>query len=269
MKILLARGAKVRVMVRNPDKAAGLRGSGVELAKGDFADPASMESAMRGCERAFLLPPVDQGMVAAQEAFIDAVKRAGVRHVVKLSAVGARLGAPHRFGDWHGRGEEYLKKSGVGWTMLRPSFFMQNWLTMAEMVKAGTIYLPCGEGKAPFVDVRDIAAVAAGALASEGHGGKVYDVTGPAALGYAEVAAIFSRVLGRAVKYVDVPAEAAKQSMMGAGMPEWLAEGINELNAEMKAGSFSRVTSVVREVGGKEAVTAEQFIRENAKAFGG
>ena len=131
---------------------------------------------------------------------------------------------------------------------------------------------PLGIGAEPAethtVNFRDIAAVAAHVLAEEGrHDGKAYEVTGPQALGYADVAATFSRVLDRPVAYVDVPAVAAKQSMTQAGMPEWQADAINELSEEMKQGHFATVTDVVERVGKKTPVTLEQFVRENAGAF--
>src|SRR3954468_23846487 len=233
VRALLALGHRPRVLARDPLKAAGLLGDDVEISRGDFADQASVEAALEGVDAALLLTAPTPDTVAVQEAFVDAAKRAGVGRVVKYSAAGAAPGAPHRFGDWHGQAEKYLEASGLGWTHLRPSFFMQNLLGMAGMVKAGTIYMPIGDGKAPFVDVRDIAAVTAHVLAEDGHEGRAYDVTGPAALGYADVAATFARVLGRPVSYVDVPPAAAKQGMVAGGMPEWVADALNELSEQM------------------------------------
>jgi uncharacterized protein YbjT (DUF2867 family) len=138
---------------------------------------------------------------------------------------------------------------------------------MAGMIKGGAIYMPTGSGKAGFVDVRDIAAVAARVLTETGHGGRAYEITGPEALDYAQVAAIFSRVLGREVKHVDVPPDAAKASLMQAGLPEWLAQAINELSDAMKQGVFERTTNVVRDVGKKEPITLGQFVREHEDAF--
>ena len=136
------------------------------------------------------------------------------------------------------------------------------------MVKGGALYVPAGDGRAPFVDVRDIAAVAAHVLAEDGHEERVYDVTGPEAVSYADVAATFTRVLGREVRYVDVPPEAARQGMVDAGLPAWMADAVNELNASMKQWRLTGVTDVVRRIGRKEPVTVEQFVREHAAAFG-
>ncbi|HEX8916243.1 MAG TPA: SDR family oxidoreductase [Humisphaera sp.] len=268
VRALLDLGNVPRVLARDPERAAKLLGDDVEIARGDFADAGSLAAACDGIDSALLLSPPEPSTVADQTRFVDAAKSAGVKHVVKFSAVGAHPGAPHRFGAWHGEAERYLERSGLAWTHLRPNFFMQNLLGFAGMVKGGTLYVPAGDGRAPFVDVRDIAAVAAHCLSEEGHEGKVYDVTGPEALSYADVAATFAKVLGKPVSYVDVPTEAATQSMVQAGMEPWRAEAINELNTAMKQWRFAGVTDVVKRVGHKDPTTLERFVRENVAAFG-
>ncbi len=250
----------------DPAKAAALLGDDVEIYRGDFSDPPSVDGALVGVDRAFLLTPPTPDIADVQAAFVDAAKRAGVSHVVKLSAVGAGVGVPHRFGDWHGQAERYLGSSGLAWTHLRPNFFLQNLLTLADQIRAGTIYMPAGDG-APMVDVRDIAAVAARVLTEDGHAGQTYDVTGPEAFGYAEIAATFTRVLGRDVQYVDVPPAAARDAMTGGGMPEWLADALNELTAGLKENRFALATDVVERVGRKTPITLEQFVREHAAHF--
>jgi uncharacterized protein YbjT (DUF2867 family) len=268
VQALLDLGNVPRVMVRNPEKAGAMLGDDVEIAGGDFADADSLVAACEGMDVALLLSPPEQTTVADQKRFVDAAKAAGVGRIVKLSAVGAYPGAPNRFGAWHGEAERYLEASGLGWTHLRPSFFLQNLLGMAGMVKGGTLYVPAGDGRAPFVDASDIAAVAARALSEDGHEGKVYDITGPAAVSYADIAAAFSAVLGKPVAYVDVPLEAATASMVQAGMEPWRAEAINELNVALKQGRLEGVTDVVKRVGHKDPVTLEQFVRTHAAAFG-
>lgn len=267
VQALLERGQRVRVLARDPIKAAKLLGNDVELARGDFNDEQLLEAAMEGVERALLNSSPTPDLVESQSRFVDVAKRAGVRHVVKFSAVGARPGAAFRFGDWHGQVEKYLERSGMSWTHLRPSFFMQNFTTMAGMIKAGTIYASTGDGKAPFVDVRDIASVAAAAVSESGHEGKAYLVTGPAALSYGDVAGTFGKVLGRDVKFVDVPRAVAVQNLVQAGLEPWQAEAINELNDQMKQGNFAEVSDIVRRVGRNEPVTLEAWVRENRAAF--
>jgi len=264
---LLDRGQDVRVLARDPEKAAKLLGDDVEITRGDLNDPSSLEAAMEDVERALLNSGPAPDVVKVQNTFVDVAKRAGVKHVVKFSVSGARPGAPYRFGDLHGQVEKHLEQSGLAWTHLRPTFFMQNFLGLADMIKGGAIYQPTGTGRAPFVDIRDIAAVAAATLIEAGHEGKAYEITGPEAFSHADIAALFSKLLGKPVKFVDVPASAAKDGMLKAGLPEWAADAINELSEQMKQGHFATVTDVVRTVGKKTPITLDQFIRENKAAF--
>ena len=266
-KLLSQRGIPYRGMVRDVAKASTLGLVGAEWVQGDFQDPASLHPALDGIDRVFLLAPPVENIDRIEAAFLDIAAACGVRHVVNLSAVGAGIDVPHRFGQWHGRTEQYLRESQMDFTILRPNFFLQNLLTMTAMVQQGTLYVPAGEGKAPFVDVRDIAAVAASCLTETGHEGKIYEVTGPISIGYSDIAATLSQVLGRTINYVDIPVAAAKSSMLEMGMPAWLADALNELNVGLKENRFGLVTDVVSAIGHKTPIDLESFIRDNIEAF--
>ena len=266
-KLLSQRGIPYRGMVRDVAKASTLGLVGAEWVQGDFQDPASLRPALDGIDRVFLLAPPVENIDRIEAAFLDIAAACGVRHVVNLSAVGAGIDVPHRFGQWHGRTEQYLRESQMDFTILRPNFFLQNLLTMTAMVQQGTLYVPAGEGKAPFVDVRDIAAVAASCLTETGHEGKIYEVTGPISIGYSDIAATLSQVLGRTINYVDIPVAAAKSSMLEMGMPAWLADALNELNIGLKENRFGLVTDVVSAIGHKTPIDLESFIRDNIEAF--
>jgi len=267
---LSATGAEFRVMVRNPDKAqdiAALRGA--HLVKGDFTDESSLRAVLYGVERALLLSNPAEDQVQVQSRFISVAKQAGVRHIVKFSSAGAAVDAPFAFGKWHGQTEEELKNSGIAWTMLRPTFFMQNFLGMAASIKsAGVFYQPAGDGKAPYVDVRDIAAVAVKALTQPRHEGRTYLITGPTDLSCYDIAASISRATGKAVKYVDVPRDTAEASMIQTGMPQWQAEAICQLMDQLRSGTMSGPTDVVEKIAGKTPISFDHFARENAAAFG-
>ena len=267
VKAVLDRGERVRVMARNPEKAAALLGDEVEISRGDFTDEQSMVAAMEDVERALLLCPPALEQAAMESRFIAAAKKAGVKHVVKLSVSAVDAKSDKLFLRSHGIVEEELKASGLAWTMLRPSFFMQNLLVMAPMVKGGALYLPTGAGKGAFVDVRDLAAVAAAALSEKGHEGKAYEITGPQALSYGEIAEILTRVLGKSVKHVDVPMEASKEAMLKIGLEPWRADAVNQLYQGQKDGIFSRVSNAVREVAKNEPTRMEQFVTEHRSAF--
>jgi uncharacterized protein YbjT (DUF2867 family) len=263
VEALLARTERVRVLARDPEKAATLLGPDVEIVRGDLQDPQSIEAAMDGVERALLLTASAPNLLELETNFIKAAESAGVRHVVKFSVDLAEM----RFMRVHGQAETALRHSTLAWTMLQPTFFMQNILGYAGMAKSGALYMPTGSGRAPFVDTRDIAAVAAAALTEVGHEGRRYVITGPRSVSIADIAAVLSEVMGREVRHVDVPPEAAKQALLATGMTEWYADGVNELNAGLKAGTFDHVTDTVRTVGKKEPTTLEDFLREHAGVF--
>lgn len=264
-------GAKdVRVLVRDPQRAEAVAPKGFEIVVGDLSKPETLGAALEGVERVFLLAPPAPGLAKLETDFIEAAKRAGVRHVVNLSAIGADASAPEGFGRWHGQTEERLKSSGLAWTILQGNFFMQNLLGSARAVaEEGHIYLGGGDGRAGFVDARDIAAVAARTLIEDGHEGKTYVVTGPEALSYYDVAEKLSAVAGKEVKYVALSPEQFREGALAQGLPEWLVDALAPLNELLASNKASAVTDVVREVGKKEPTTFDQFARDHAQAFKG
>lgn len=264
---LAATGVRFRVLARDPEKAKSLRLPGVELVAGDLSKPQSLAAALGGVERVLMLSSPDPRQVELQGNLLEASKRAGVRHVVKFSAMTADPKSPARFPRLHGQTEQQVRASGMTWTFLRPTFFMQNLLGLAEMVRSGTIYQPAGDSKATFVDIRDIAAVAVKALTESGHEGKAYDITGSELLSYHDIARILSEVTGKPVKYQDVPPAAARQAMLASGIPEWLTDGINELMDQMRIGQYAVLSNVIRDVARKQPTTFAQFAREQTAAW--
>src|SRR5579862_7962400 len=153
--------------------------------------------------------------------FMDAAKKAGVRHLVHFSAISAGPDSKSSLIRAHGQVEEELKRSGLAWTILKPSFFMQNLLSSAATIKGqGAYYNIFGESRVAYVDTRDIAAVAAHVLAKPGHEGQSYTITGPEAVTCAQVAATLSRVLERPIRYVNMPREEYFKMLLSVGLPE-------------------------------------------------
>jgi uncharacterized protein YbjT (DUF2867 family) len=265
---LVADGQPVRALVRDPAKAAGVLPESVELARGDLLDAASIGAALEGVDRMFLLSPPDERMLDMEHNAVAAAKAANLRHLVKLSVMDADPAARSYFARVHGQAEAAVRESGVPFTFLRPTFFMQNLLGSAGMIKSqGAIYQPAGNGAAAYIDVEDIAAVGATVLTSAGHEGKTYTLTGPELLTFAQVAEILSRVLGKPVRYVDIPRDTAKQAMLQMGMPEWYAEAISQLMDDLRDGKMARVTRDVEDVTGRPPRTFEQFAIEHREAF--
>lgn len=214
-------GAKdVRALVRDPAKASFISEAGYEVVEGDFDRPETLDAALKGVDRALLLTAPSPQTFVQQKAFIEAAKREGVQRIVKYSAIGADAAAAEGFGKWHGQAEDFLKESGLEWTILQPNSFMQNLLGQAAQIAAeGRIYQATGDAKVSHIDVRDIAAVTARTLAEDGHEGKTYLLTGPEALSFTDVAAKLSEATGNQIRYVPITPEQFRAGALGAGLP--------------------------------------------------
>jgi len=228
----------------------------------------TLEAALQGVEKALLLTAASPEALQQERHFIRAAKLAGVRYVVKFSAYGASLKAPHFFGRQHGQGERALEDSGLAFTMLRPNGFFQNFLGSAASIQArSAFHAPAGDMKYIAVDVRDIAAVAAHVLTEPGHQWQRYTITGSEALSHAEIAERFSQVLGRTIRYVDVPEDAARDWLLAAGVPDWTVDKLMDLYRYYRSGEAAEVTNHVESVGRKAPITFQQFVRDRAAAF--
>ena len=264
---LVAAGQQVRAFVTDAASAKQRLGDKVQLAVGSFADAASLDAAMKGADKLFLLSPPGNQQPEWEASAVAAAKRAGVRHVVKLSVAGAQYDASI-LGRWHRAGEKQLEASGIAWTFLRPVGFMVNALGWAPTVKSqGAIYQPMSEGKMAPIDPRDIAAVAAKCLTSSGHENKAYDLTGPEALSMSEQAKILGDAIGKPVKYVDVPDAAAKDAMLGMGMPAIMVDALLEFTNLVRSGGAAFVSDAVKTITGKPARTFAAWCKDNAAAF--
>jgi uncharacterized protein YbjT (DUF2867 family) len=267
---LRERGAAVRALVRDPARAAAVLGDDVELAVGAFDEPASIRRALDGVDGLFLACGNVPGQVSYETTAIDAAAAAGVRRIVKLSALGAEIGSPLAFWDWHGRIEQHLAQSGVPAVVLRPASYMTNLLASAEAIAdTGMLFAPARGAQVAMVDPRDVAAVAAVTLTEDGHEGRVYTLTGPAAVRYDEVAAALSHATGRSIAFVGVDDEAAREGLIDAGVPGFVTDFLVGLFDALRAGAHAAPTDTVRAVTGSEPRSVNEFAREHAGAFGG
>ena len=198
LKQLRQTGQPVRAAFHNAQKAAKARAEGIDSVVLDFADSSSVAAALKGADKLFLLGPTVANQSELENNVVDEAKKAGVKHIVKLSV----LNAPDKnyaFAKWHRAVEENIEKSGLAYTFLRPTGFMQNYVTyQGDTIRTqNSFYLSAGDTRTPFVDVRDIAVVAVKSLTEPGHEGKAYDLTGPEPLSNYQVAEKLSRALGR------------------------------------------------------------------------
>lgn len=247
---LKAKGASFKVGTRSPDK---LKPLAVQTALFDWDKPSTFGPALQGVEKLFVLTPVSEKQAEYTKELVEAAKKAGVKHVVKLSVMGVDAEPGITFGRHHREGEKAIKNSGLAWTMLRPTFFMENFFNYygVDPKKDGDVYLAYGEGKACWLDGQDVAEVAAAVLTGKGHEGKAYDLTGPEALGAAEVLAILGQALGRKYNYVPVPEEAVRKALADKGAPQWMIDGFAELDGLIWNGWSATPAQGVQEVLGR------------------
>lgn len=266
VKALQSTGAAFKVAVRSPDKAKALGAEGVAF---DWDKPETFLPAFQGVKKLFLLTPVTQFQVGHTLDVVAAAKRAGVQHIVKLSVIGADSEPGIALGRQHFAAEKELKASGIAWTFLRPTFFMQNFVNYygVNPKQDGPVYLAHGTSKASWVDVRDVGEVAAKVLATPGHEGKAYDLTGGEALSSAEALAILGEALGRKYNYVEVPPEAVRKSMEDSKAPLWMVDGFGELDFLIRAGYASAVAPGVKQVLGREPRTFRQYAQDSAASL--
>ena len=270
VRLLKAENAPFRALVRDPAKADALKAQGVETVAGDLRRRETLPDALQGIDKVFVVTPLVLDQVQMRAALIAAAKTAGVRHVVMSTGIGAAPDAPVQIGRWHGENQKQLRSSGMAWTFVQPGFFMQNLLMYREAIRdKGEFYMPLGDGKVGWIDARDIAAVAAKALTEPGHENQVYPVTGPEALSGAELAAILTDVSGHLVNYVPISLDQARQGMTAMGMPDLLADAMNELYALAPAGHLAGVLDTVEKVAGRPARLFRQFAEDYAAAFKG
>lgn len=268
---LSAKGIPSRALTRNLAKAQSLATlPHVEVVEGDMARPDSLTTALRGIDRAMLISSSDPSMLDVQSSFIDAARKAGVKHVVKLSGIIPELDSPFRFARMHAEAEKRLEASGMAYTHLRAGEFMPSYFRQVPSIVArGILALPMAGARIASIDVGDIAEVALAVLTTEGHEGKTYPLTGPEALSMAEVAEKLSAATGKPIRYVDVPPEDARQARLAAGLPPYLAEGLDELFAERRKGKESTVWPTIEEVFGWRPASFDEFARRNAAIFRG
>jgi len=267
--LLKRAGAQVVALVRDPARAKPLATQGIELRQADLADPNSLPKALEGIDKAFLATGDSREQATLETNFIAAAAAAGVGHIVKLSAQSAGLSPPRSFGVFHRQAEIALERSGVPFTVLRPTFFMQSLLLFADDIrKKGQFTAPIKGGRVAMVDLRDVAAVAALCLADDAHKGRAYIVTGPRAIDFFEVAKLIGQARGRNVAFKPLPAFIARLAMPYAtGMPRWYANLVIDLFVALNKGAQMPMTDTVERLTGKKPRTLEAFLKENAAAF--
>jgi uncharacterized protein YbjT (DUF2867 family) len=271
LDILSSTDANLRALVHDEPKAQSLRDRGVEAILGDFLEPESLAPALEGVGTVLLITPIHPEQVRQAANVIEAARDSdNDPRIVRLSVAQASHEAPTKNSRQHAQIEEELISSGLPYTLLRPTTFMQNTLATARAVASeGRIYQPFKDGKLGMIDARDMGKVAAKVLTEEGHEGKTYTLTGPAAISFYDIAEMLSEVLGKKVDYVPISLEKAKEAMLGMGLSEWKAEVLIEYARAHSQGYSNFTTEDVEQLTGHPATSYREFATNFARAFGG
>jgi uncharacterized protein YbjT (DUF2867 family) len=261
----------VRVLVRDRTKASWLESfPTVEIVEGDMSSRDSLAPALDGVNRALMISGPMMDMVETQRIFIDACKAAGVQHVIKFSGLDARSETAFPFGLMHKEIEDYLEGSGLEWTHLRPTGFMQEYLREApSIIQDGALYLPLGEVRLNPVDLADVGKIGFFLLRDGGHQGARLALTGPEALSMTEIAECISQATGRTVGYVSLSPAQRRQTLISNGVPSVVADALDaQVRERLKGGLESEVDLSAHRLFNIEPTTFLQFAQRNAEAFG-
>jgi uncharacterized protein YbjT (DUF2867 family) len=264
---LLGRGQQVRALARAGEPIGGLPDA-AEAITGDLGDEGSLVTAMAGIEKVFLLSSPHPGAIGWHRNAIDAARRTQVQLMVRSSILGADRESPAEFISAHTTCDRYLEESGLPYVIVRPNLFLQNIpeSTIPSIDASGTFYVNAGEARISMVDTRDVAAVAAVALTEPGHTGAHYDITGPEALSYTDVATKLTSVMGRRISYVGASDDAVRQALLAAGLTGWFADALVGLYQDYRrsgtGGYAAQVTGIIQRLTGRPARSLDDLLGE-------
>lgn len=268
-RLLGETGVPFRAMCRKQEQVESFRQRGVDAVLGDFSRPETLLAAMQGCDQLFLITPPTEDQVELETAAIDAAKGAGVRKIVKISASDSNVRSPVPWAKSHALIDHYLRGSGLAWTILKPTAFMQNFLWFKDPIARGFLPQVAGNGSVSWVDTRDVARVAASVLTQHGHDSATYFLTGPQTLDMKTIAGRFSQLLGHKVRYLNMPTAAFWGLLRLTGSSRWMAKGLVVQFADVVAGHHDiDPTSEIERLTGTPPRDFARFAADNLKAFG-
>jgi uncharacterized protein YbjT (DUF2867 family) len=267
---LLKKSVKFRALVRDLDKAADWATRGVELVQGDLEDLASVQAALEGIDRAVLILPNGEDQQRLELSFIETAKQVGLPWILKLSSPEAVRGTTSPIPLAHIAAEDAIMASGMNWTFVRPSFFMQNFRSSPASAKAtGKLSMPMGNGTVALTDCADAGAFIAHVLTddnSEQHYGQCYDITGPdEVMAFGDIAKVIGESIGQDVEYDDCDAAAFKEAIRPFHRNDWHSDAVAYLFAEIANGKTPGIkTSTFQDIMGRSGTSFREFLQEIA-----
>jgi uncharacterized protein YbjT (DUF2867 family) len=267
-RLLKHAGTSFRAMARKQEQIDRFHENDVDAVLGDLDRPETLTGAMTGIDTLFLVTAPTPAQVAQETAAIDAAKRTGVSRIVKISASDCNVRSRIPWAQAHALIDHHLRASGVDWTILMPTAFMQNFLWFTKPVANGYLPLGAGKGSLSWVDTRDIARVAATVLTQHGHSRATYFLTGPKTFDMSDAAAKLSQVTGRKVRYLNLPAPVFRTTLRVTGSSSWMANGLVAQFSDMVAGHHDiDPTCEIERLTGQPPKDFASFLRDHRNAF--
>ncbi|GAB2687778.1 SDR family oxidoreductase [Mucilaginibacter koreensis] len=266
---LLAENNKpFRAMCRKEDQLEKLRQQGINAVLGNFSDLNSLRLAMKGCTCLFLVSPPNEQQYESEINAINVAKQEHIAYIVRVSASDANLRSSVPWAESHAHIDHYLRKSGIAWTILKPTAFMQNFLTLTKPISKGFLPQVGGKGLVGYIDAQDIGKVAYHVLTQEHHKKATYYLNGPETLEMKEIALKISEAIGKRVRYVNLPSFAFRILLRATGASRWLANGLIEQYAEVVAKNHDHdLGEEVLRLTGHQPHSFSEFAKENKDKF--
>ncbi len=263
VNILEAQGEPVRAGVHRMECAPKVNAQITDVAALDFSDSRSIEAAVTSVRQVCLITPHTNKQVEWASLLIDKAKGAGVKRIVRLSGLAAAMGPEVQVGRWMKTVESYLADSGLEWTIIRPSPFMQNFLNLYPK-KDMHYWPPMGDGKICHIDISDVAEILAKVLTEKGHHRKTYTITGNQPLSLTKATGILARASHLSIVYDPLPERKARELLENAGKPKWLIDVLMQLFEAFRSGAASLSVDTIEKMLGRAPVSFEQFAANQA-----
>ncbi|MES3150817.1 SDR family oxidoreductase [Sphingomonas faeni] len=267
-KLLKHAGTPFRAMCRKQEQVESFRKNGMNAVSGDFDRPETLAAAMQDCDTMFLITPPTPNQLGQETAAIDAAKRAGIKRIVKLSASDSNVRSPVPWAKTHALIDHHLRASGIDWTILKPTAFMQNFLWFKEPISKGFLPQVAGRGSVSWVDTRDVARVAVTVLIEDGHESATYFLTGPETLDMRAAATRLGDVTGKKVRYLNLPKPVFAALLRVTGNSRWMTKGLVVQFADVVAGHHDiDPTHEIERLTGTPPLDFTAFVRHHRGQF--
>lgn len=268
LKKLAEQNIPVRAMVRNKERAKDLENKTTEIVEADLSNPATLNKAFNAIEQAYIATAIHPDAAIYFSNFFKAAKKAEVKHIIKLSGLGASADSPSEILRQHYQSDEQLLQSGMEFTVIQPNSFFQNIFGQKRTIQRKSRFgMLLGHASQSLVDMQDVAEAVVRIILHKKHINKIYPLTGPEPISGNKMAAQLSNLLQKTIVYKPVPSPLAKQEMLAGGASEWNANALVEILDLFATGAFAETTSDLENILGRKPSRFSDFLIENQAIF--